>query len=109
MEQFVPVLCTIKRVSLSKQLQSRSFQSIKLSKIPRTNLFRLKGIEQKAVCQSRLFSRKNFVLSSYQALKFATIIKDVVETGVLLSDFAQRHCENADVPEIYFTYLMLLT
>ena len=35
------------------------------------NWFVLRGNKQKAVCQSRHFSWQNFVLSSYQALKFA--------------------------------------
>ena len=34
------------------------------------NCFAWKGYKQKAVCQSRIFSWQNFVLSSYQPLKF---------------------------------------
>ena len=54
------------------QLLSRRFQSLQLNKIPRTKLTRSKRKEkQKAVCQSRPFTRQNFVLSAHEALKFA--------------------------------------
>ena len=64
------------------------------------NLFAQEGNKQRAVCQSRHFGRKIFVFPSYQALEFADFKMDGVETGVLLSDSAQR--KNADVPDIYF-------
>ena len=68
------LLCTTtKRIWNLRQLQSRSFQSIKLNKIPRTKMIRLKGKKQKAVCESKLLSRQNFVLSSYQAIKIADL------------------------------------
>ena len=58
------------------------------------------------VFQSRLFSRQNFVLSTYQTLKFKTFILDGVKTGIFLLDFAQQlRRKNADVPDIYFTLL----
>ena len=38
--------------------------------------------------------------------KSETLILEGVETGILLSDFAQQlRRENADVPDIYFTLL----
>ena len=66
------LLCTTtKRIWNLRQLQNRSFQSIKLNKIPRTKMIRLKGKEQKAVCESKLLSRQSYVFSSYQAIKIA--------------------------------------
>ena len=47
----------------------------------------------------KILSGPRIKLSNYQ-----TLILDCIETGIILSDFAQQlRCKNADVPDIYFT------
>ena len=58
------------------------------------------------ICWSRLFSRQNIVLSTYQAFKFTDFNFGFCRNWSFSSDFAQqlRH-KNVDVPRIYFTLL----
>ena len=53
------------------QLQSRSFPSTQLIKIPRIKINHLERNWKKTLSQNRLYSREKFVFSTYQALKFA--------------------------------------
>ena len=63
------LLCTTK-FWLPSHLQNRMFQSISLHRIPWTSWFAWQGDKQKNNCQSGFFFKRNFVLSTYQALKF---------------------------------------
>ena len=73
MEQFVLVPVSV----YNKKLNTQSGTEHELPKhqaartIPRTKMIRSRRKQTKTVCQSSLFSRQKFVLSSYQALKFA--------------------------------------
>ena len=60
----------------------------------------------------KLFSKTDSLVDkilSYQRVKLSnsqTLILDSVETGILLLDFAQQlYRKNAEVPDIYFTFL----
>ena len=63
------LLCTTTDVWKFRHLRIRSFESIKLNKIPHAELIRSKRKYTQNCLHSRLSVRQNFVLSSYQTLK----------------------------------------
>ena len=101
------LLCTTTRVWKFRQLQSRSFISIKLKKVPRPKLIRLKWKKnKKTVCQSRLLVDEILSCRRIKLSNSQTSSLDGVNTGVLHSDFAQQLLrENADVPDTFITLL----
>ena len=100
------LLCATTRVQILRQLQNRSFQSIKLNKIPRTKLTSLKRKLKKLYAKADSLVDKILSCPRIRLSETQTLIMDGAETGVLLSDVAhQLRGQNADDPDIYLTLL----
>ena len=102
------LLCTTTRVYILREIQSRNFQSIKLTKIPRTKLNWLvkKGSKQILFAKADSLVDRIFSFPRIKLSKSQTLILDGVQTGSLLSGFAQQlRRKNTDVPDIDFTLL----
>ena len=107
MEQFVFVSTSVYNKSFNTQsVTNQEFQKYQPLQNPMYQIDSVKKeIKQKTICKTRLFSRQNFLLSTYQALDFTNLDFDGVETGLFLSDFAQQlRRKNKDVPGVYFTW-----
>ena len=94
-------LCTSTTVWKINQLQSRNFEFIK-----RHPTLRIDALKNNKSLLAKADSSVDKILSwpSVKHSNSQTLLLDVVETEVLLSDFAQQERrENADVPGIYST------
>ena len=108
MDQFgcVPASVYNEKCLNFRQFQKRSFQSIKLNKLPRTKIVRLQKKQRKIGLQSRLLGRHNFVFSSYEGFKFADFnIGSCMNWNFLLDFVQQLRRKKADIPDIYFPLL----
>ena len=65
-----------------------------------------KEINKKLFAKADSLVDKMFFCPRIKLSKLQTLLLHGVETGVLLSDFAQKlRCENADISYVYFTLL----
>ena len=107
MEQFVFVPVSVRN---NKNLNSQSVTKQELAKYqadqsPKYQIDSLKKkINKKFIDKSDFSADKVLSCPRINLSKAQTLILDSVETGVLLTDFAQqRSRKNADVPDTYFT------
>ena len=66
-----------------------------------------KELNKKLIAKADTLVDKTLSCTRIKSSKLQTLILDGVESGVLVSDFAQQfRRENADVPDLYFTLLV---
>ena len=107
MDQFVLVPASVyNKRSITQSVTKQELPKYQPSQNPTYQIDSLKKEKNK-----KLFSKADFlvdkILSSPRTKlsNSETLILDRVETGTLLSDFAQQLLrKNADVPDIYFTW-----
>ena len=107
MEQFVLVPGSVYKKGLITQSVTRAATSkVSTSTKPTYQIDSLKKeIDKKLFSKAHSLVEKNFVLSTYQVLKF-TNFSSGVETGISLLNFAQQlRRKNVDIPDIYFSLL----
>ena len=108
MEQFVLVLLLCKTsVSIPRQLQRWILQKIKLQKNPDTKLIHLgKEINKKLFTKADSLVDKILPCPRIKLSNSQTLLLDSLKISLLLSDFPQQlRCQNAEVPDNYFTSL----
>ena len=85
---------------------NEDFQSIILHKNPTPKMIPSKRKQTNKFCQDILFSQKKLFCPRIQLSNSQISSLVGLETGILLSDFAQQlRRENTNVPDIYFTLL----
>ena len=108
MDQFVLVPASVYNKSLKTQsVTKQELPKYQPSQNPTYQIDSLKKeINKKLFSKTDSLVDKILSSSHIKLSNSQTLILDVVETGIFLSDFAQQlRRKNADVPDIYFTLL----
>ena len=92
--------------SKNQAVTKHCFRSINLKKIPRTKLIRFRRIFKNLFVKAHSLVNKFSFRPRIGLLNSQTSVLDGVETGVLLSDFAQQlRQRNSDILNLYFTLI----
>ena len=110
MEQFVLVPASVYNNNKSLSTPAVTRQELPKYQVEQNSTYQIDSPKKET--NKNLFAKADSLVDktlSYPRIKFSnsqTLKVNGVETGVLLSDYnKQLVCENADVPDIYFTLL----